>query len=77
MQETREADNVPQDVHEVSAAAPEAASARDPEGESVRLRPGGASAQLRTRRYERGPQICLGDFISRLGTADLLIQTRK
>lgn len=48
VQETREADNVPQDVHEISAAAPEAAPAGDPEGEGVRLRPGGASAQLRT-----------------------------
>lgn len=47
MQETREADNVPEDVYEVSAAAPEAAPARDPAGESVRLRPGGTSAQLR------------------------------
>lgn len=48
MQKAREAGDIPEDVHEVAAAAPEAAPARHPEGEGVRLRPGGASAQLRT-----------------------------
>lgn len=50
VQKARKAGDVPEDLHEVAAAAPEAAAARHLEGEGVWLRPGGASAQLRARR---------------------------
>lgn len=49
VQEARETGDVPEVFHEVQTAAAEAATARDPQRESVRLRPGGASPQFRIR----------------------------
>ena len=48
LKETREADHLSAYLHEVSAQQTEAEAAGHPEGESVRLRPGGTPAQLRT-----------------------------
>lgn len=73
VQKAREAGDIPADVHEVAAAAPEAAAARHLEGESVWVRPGGASAQLRTWRWT-GTSVLLLAFPS--GKTAAPLQTR-